>query len=163
VRARSELCPFCETPLELAPQVVRRSPGRLGRAAIFAFRTLVIGSAGATVGCGASSGLTVPDGAVTSPDAGRSLRDGGPDAGRPPPPRRDAGVDGGFDGGFDGGSDAGGIVAAYGGPVLLDGGPSNVPAYGTPPPPILADAGDSDAGWDGGGSIVNLYGAAPAD
>lgn len=154
VRAGSPACPFCSC--ELAPGFeapIYRPTQRLGRAAMLAFRTLVIGAAGATVGCGASTGLEPPDdgGATMLVDSGTA--------------RSDAGLDAGVDAGFDAGFDSGTVIAAYGAPPPPDAGvdsgtdPTPIPAYGTPSP--IFDAG-SDAAMDlDGGGTGNLYGAPP--
>jgi len=61
VRAGERACPFCGHVARFVAPPVPRSPGRLGRAAIFAFRTAVIGAAGATTACGSATGLIDPE------------------------------------------------------------------------------------------------------
>lgn len=143
VRFDTPDCPFCAAPL---PEVPAQAPylkpaGRLGRAAVLAFRTMVIGAAG--VGCGASTGPDLPDAEMIAEDGGAPAADGG---------AVDAGP-----GEFDAGFDAGGAIALYGGPMPADAGFDSglgpAPAYGTPAP-------IEDAGVDSGG-VGNLYGAPP--
>jgi len=146
------VCPFCDAPLADAHDPVIERPGRVGRAAILAFRTLAVGAAGAAVGCGSSTALELDDAMVVRADAGPEAddagaveRDGGPPA---------------LDAGFDAGADDGGVIALYGGPMPTpdagtDAGGGVVPAYGGPFPVPLEDAG-TDAG-----AVGNLYGAPP--
>lgn len=151
VRVDEGACPFCDAAMDGAHDPVIERPGRIGRAAILAFRTLAVGAAGATVGCGSTTGLELDDAMVVRADAGPEADDAGTTPTDAGPPAMDAG--------YDAGTDAGGIIALYGGPMPADAGTDAgagvVPAYGGPFP--VEDAG-SDAGWDGGGA-VNLYGA----
>lgn len=126
VRASEAACPFCRSPIAVAPP--RAMPTqRLGRAATFAFGAAIATSA---IGCGTS---TTPEDAGTDAyfgtfDAayGGPPHDGSvapdtfaaPDAGVSPPygaPPDDGGPD-------DTGPDAGNLAGAYGGPPV-DGGP----------------------------------------
>lgn len=163
VRADASRCPFCDAPyLAPAPAPFVPTP-RVGRAALLAFRTLAIGAAGATAGCGASTGLDdgtadaapgledagATDAGVAPTDAGTPLPDAGFDAGTIPIPLYGAAP-------LDAGTDAG-VLAMYGGPTPFDAGTDGGGAmalYGGPTPiPVERDAGDD------GGAIVNAYGA----
>lgn len=143
VRVDERACPFCGVAVTLRARPVRRPPRRLGRAAMFAVRTAILGAAGATGACGSATGLEDPihrsDAAAA--DAGRR-----PDAG---PVVSDAGAE-----------DAGGAIAMYGTPPPpMDGGPSDaggeIALYGGPAP--VEDAG-ADAGFDAGPPVVPAYG-----
>ncbi len=155
VRFEEPACPFCGRPAPFPAPARPRLPGRLGRAAIFAFRAAVIGAAGATTACGSATGLEDPDRAAdAAPIVDPGLDGGGSIAlygGPSVHPPADAGA-----------ADAGGSIALYGGPgIELDaGGPDDggVQAlYGGPSPvPLPTDAGAEDAG-----GFVSLYGGAP--
>ncbi|HJL18669.1 MAG TPA: hypothetical protein RMH99_23610 [Sandaracinaceae bacterium LLY-WYZ-13_1] len=141
LRIDERACPFCGAGVVLAPAPTRR-PGRLGRAAYFAFRAAVVGAGGVTAAaCGSATGLEDPswtaDGATPAAgDAGEPTDDAGPH-------RRDAGaVDAGTDGA---------VIALYGG------GPMPAPVDAGAPAP--ADAGADDRPDAGG--VMNLYGAPP--
>ena len=151
VMVTAQRCPFCAAPLTRV--VVReRRPGRLGRAAMFAFRTLTVASATA---CGASTGLeegtgsdaetVIDSGAPFSGDtavgdaavwdaavadtavADTAVADAAAaDTGEPEPD--------------------GSVIALYGGPMLIDVGPTDAGAET-----------DADAGEDTGG-LHPLYG-----
>lgn len=146
VRCRDTRCPFCGVGLSLVAPCLIPASERIGRAAYFAFRTLV---AGTTVGCGAATGL---EGVGPGGDAGATVPapdGGGPDAGALPPTLDAGPVDAGWDGGPDAGADAGqGGSLLYGGPPMLDAGMDAggvVDLYGAPPMPA-EDAGPADAG-----------------
>ncbi len=152
LRGDETLCPFCAACVEPTAAPIFRATPRMGRAAMLAFRTLAIGAAGATAGCGASHGR----------DDDAAIEDGGDDAAVPAPP--DAGTDAGelpaplyggptlMDAGFDAG-----VLAMYGGPTPEDAGTDAggaVALYGGPTPvPVDRDAGDD------GGAVVAAYGA----
>ena len=143
VRVGSPACPFCSSELSVElEEPIYRPTKRLGRAAMLAFRTLVIGAAGAGVGCGAATGLEPPGDA----GGGTVLVDSGSPATDAGPPTFDAGFDAGTtDAGFDAG--------------MTD--PPPIPAYGGPTPTPF-DAGPEDGGPDDAGMPVgNLYGAPP--
>ena len=136
VRVLDPVCPFCGHSLPMAHRAAPapRAPRvRLGRAATFAFGAAVATSV--AVGCSERErGRTGVDGGSITTDSGGGTTDAAidPDAGG----MTDAGstpTDGG------GAEDAGGT---------LDGGP--------------ADAGQPDAGRDGGG-VAPLYGAPAGD
>ena len=141
VRVDARDCPFCGAAVALEARPVRRPPRRLGRAAIFAARTVLIGATGAA--CGSATGLEDP---IHRSDAGSA-----PLADAASPSRADAGVER-IDAGWepDAGRDAGGSVALYGAPApVIDAG--EAPLYGGPP--------SEDAGTDAGPGVVPAYGA----
>lgn len=135
VRQSEQGCPFCGASLALE-SVERAAPGRLGRAAMFAFGAAMATSVAA---CGGGS--------TPANDSGPAPLYGGPpdssmmvDTGTPVDSGSD--VDSGTDGGpvamyggppVDAGdqTDTGGPAPAYGAPAIDAGGPA--PAYGAAP------------------------------
>ncbi len=113
VRCGDDTCPFCGASIT-ARRPVEQPPGRLGRAALFAFGTAVAATVTLS-GCNCGTSHTPSDGG--SPDDAEVTSDAGTDAGQP-----DAS---GFDAGFDAGpiappygtppEDAGGTGLLYGG------------------------------------------------
>ena len=101
MRCEDDVCPFCEASIT-SRRPIPEAPGRLGRAALFAFGTAVAASV-TLGGCNCGSSHTPSDGGAAE-DAGAAA-DAGDDAGR-----ADAG------GGFDAGYDAGPIAPPYGAP-----------------------------------------------
>ena len=147
VRVGSSECPFCAAflPPGFEEPIFVQPARRLGRAAVLAFRTLVIGAAGVTTGCGAGTGLDLSRDAAALVDAAAI------DSGAP-------GLDAGRDAGSDAGLDSSMPIAMYGGPIPepdagFDSGPEiNVPTYGAPAPLF-------DAGADADAPVGYLYGA----
>lgn len=154
VRAAESACPFCRSalPNDLAASAIPAAPGRMRRAAIFAF-TATLGLAG----CSDNPAPTSDSGTVA--DTGSATDTGGAtDTGNP------ADTGGATDAGVP--SDDGSTMALYGGPPVDvpaptdlgpqdDGGP--MPLYGAPADvPEPTDTAMTDTG---GGGV--RYGAPP--
>lgn len=155
VRAAESVCPFCGDTLPLSlrqrrPVLPKR---RLGRAATFAFGAALAASTAAGCGDGTDADAGPTDSGAVS-DSGSTIQDSGPEDSGP--------EDGGpMDAGRDAGmmADAGDTTDS--GPE--DAGPTDSGPADSGPADAALDAG-FDAGRDGGGGIIALYGGpAPID
>lgn len=166
VRASEAVCPFCSATLseEFRGQQASQIPsGRLGRAALAAFRTTV--SAGAVaasaavgasaLGCAADADSGVPNAqqSAAGSTSGGSSNGGGGESNN-----------GGSSTGSGGATSAGGDSASGGADPGEGGMPNIVPPYGIAPIPE-EDAGtseDAGTGVDDPGGQIPIYGAPPA-
>lgn len=169
VLASERACPFCASamPADFTARVRPEVKARMSRSAMAALGAAIALSACSSSVAGGDGSVTA-DTAADSPAADQSS----PDAPAPDAPRANVVADDGsplamygtpppVDAGPD---DDGGPVAEYGGPPPMDGG--NVNLYGAPPRPDASVDGGADAlntNDGGGGGIMPLYGAPPAD
>lgn len=172
VLSSERACPFCAAamPVDFSARVRPEVKARMSRSAMAALGAAIALSACSSSVVGGDGSVTA-DTAVDSPAADAApdapadvpradvpradvvADDGSPQAMYGTPPPTDAGPD-----------DDGGGVAEYGGPPPMDGG--NVNLYGAPPRPDASVDGGADAlnaADGGGGGIMPLYGAPPAD